>query len=183
MLPGVPLIGTGGLGSRVWSGPAITVTGIDVPSVDERAQRRVAVRARAKLNLRVHPEQDAVEAQAALVRAPRGAAAVRHRARRCTRARPATGSPPRTTGPAYEAAREAMAAAWGSAPVSAAGGGSIPLVNALQAAAPEAEILLVGATDGYANIHAPDERVLLDELEKAVVAEADVLRPLRRALA
>ena len=53
------------------------------------------------------------------------------------------------------------------------GGGSIPLVNALQAAAPEAEILLVGATDGYANIHAPDERVMLDELEKSVVAEAD----------
>lgn len=77
-----------------------------------------------------------------------------------------------TSGPAYEAAREAMTAAWGSAPVSAAGGGSIPLVNALSSAAPGAEVLLVGATDGYANIHAPDERVLLDEFEKSVVAEA-----------
>ena len=38
---------------------------------------------------------------------------------------------------------------------------------------PEAEILLLGATDGYSNIHAPDERVLLDELEKAIVAEAE----------
>ena len=37
---------------------------------------------------------------------------------------------------------------------------------------PAAEILLVGTTDGYANIHAPDERVLVDELEKAIVAEA-----------
>jgi acetylornithine deacetylase/succinyl-diaminopimelate desuccinylase-like protein len=64
-----------------------------------------------------------------------------------------------------------MASAWGSAPVSAAGGGSIPFVNALSAAAPDAEVLLVGATDGYANIHAPDERVLLDELEKSIVAE------------
>ncbi|MGH2823131.1 MAG: dipeptidase, partial [Thermoleophilaceae bacterium] len=69
-------------------------------------------------------------------------------------------------------ARAAMAAAWGSAPVSAAGGGSIPLVNALQTAVPKAEILLVGATDGYANIHAPDERVLLDELAKSILAEA-----------
>src|SRR4051812_21756901 len=34
VLAGVPLIGTGGLGSRIWSGPAITVIGIDVPSVD-----------------------------------------------------------------------------------------------------------------------------------------------------
>lgn len=32
VLDGMPLIGTGGLGSRVWSGPAITVVRIDVPS-------------------------------------------------------------------------------------------------------------------------------------------------------
>jgi acetylornithine deacetylase/succinyl-diaminopimelate desuccinylase-like protein len=65
-----------------------------------------------------------------------------------------------------------MRTAWGIDPVSAAGGGSIPLVNALAAAAPNAEILLVGATDGYANIHAPDERVLIEELERAVEFEA-----------
>ena len=28
--PGVPFVGTGGLGERLWSGPAITVTGMDV---------------------------------------------------------------------------------------------------------------------------------------------------------
>ena len=42
----------------------------------------------------------------------------------------------------------------------------------MQAAVPDAEVLLVGATDSYSNIHAPDERVLLDELEKATAAEA-----------
>ena len=77
------------------------------------------------------------------------------------------------SGPAYTAAREALAAAWGSPTVTVATGGSIPLVNALNEAVPEAEILLLGATDGYSNIHAPNERVLLDEFEKAVVAEAD----------
>ena len=46
---------------------------------------------------------------------------------------------------------------------------------------PEAEILLLGATDGYSNIHAPDERVLLDEFEKAIVAEAEILRRLGAA--
>jgi cysteinylglycine-S-conjugate dipeptidase len=51
--------------------------------------------------------------------------------------------------------------------------GSLPLVNALQTAAPQAEMLLVGTTDGYANIHAPDERVLISEFEKAIVAEAE----------
>ena len=46
-------------------------------------------------------------------------------------------------------------------------------MNALHAAVPEAEILLLGTTDGYANIHAPNERVLLDEFEKAVAVEAE----------
>ena len=66
VLDGVPLIGTGGIGSRVWSGPAITVIGIDVPSV-EGAVNAVSPYARAVLNVRVHPEQDALEAQAAVM--------------------------------------------------------------------------------------------------------------------
>ena len=37
---------------------------------------------------------------------------------------------------------------------------------------PDAEILLFGAEDGRCNLHAPNERVLLDELERAVTAEA-----------
>jgi acetylornithine deacetylase/succinyl-diaminopimelate desuccinylase-like protein len=168
---GLPLQGTGDLGSRVWSGPAITVTGIDVPSV-ENALNAVSPYARAKINLRVHPEQDAVEAQAALVRhleavRPFGIALEVHAEET------GNGFAAQTSGPAYAAASEAWEVAWGRAPVTAAGGGSIPLVNALQAAAPEAEMLLVGTTDGYANIHAPDERLLLDEFEKAIVAEAE----------
>ena len=168
---GLPLLGTGDLGSRVWSGPAITVTGIDVPSVDG-ALNAVSPYARAKINLRVHPEQDAAEAQAALVRhleAVRPFGIALH----VQAGETGNGFAARTSGPAYVAARAAWESAWGSPPVTAAGGGSIPLVNALQAASPEAEILLVGTTDGYANIHAPDERVLLDEFEKAIVAEAE----------
>jgi acetylornithine deacetylase/succinyl-diaminopimelate desuccinylase-like protein len=168
---GLPLQGTGDLGSRVWSGPAITVTGIDVPSVDT-ALNAVSPYARSKINLRVHPEQDAREAQAALVRhleavRPFGVALEVHAQET------GNGFAARTSGRAYDAAREAWEAAWDAPPVTAAGGGSIPLVNALQAAAPDAEVLLVGTTDGYANIHAPDERVIVDEFEKAIVAEAE----------
>ncbi len=170
VLPGLPLQGTGGLGSRVWSGPAITVTGIDVPSV-ANALNAVSPHAKAKINLRVHPAQDAGEAQAALVRhleavKPFGIAL------EVTAQETGNGFAADTTGPAYEAARKAFSAAWGTTAVFAAGGGSIPLVSALQSAVPKAEVLLVGATDGYANIHAPDERVLLDELDKATLAEA-----------
>jgi acetylornithine deacetylase/succinyl-diaminopimelate desuccinylase-like protein len=167
----VPLIGSGGLGERVWSGPAVTVTGIDVLPVD-RAVNAVVPYARAKLSLRVHPEQDALEAQAALMRhlealRPFGVALTVH-AEETGRGFAAS-----TGGPAYLAARDALAAAWGSETVSVASGGSIPLVSAMQDAVPDAEMLLLGTTDGFANIHAPNERVLLDEFEHAVLAEAD----------
>jgi cysteinylglycine-S-conjugate dipeptidase len=168
---GLPLFGTGGLGSRVWSGPAITVTGIDVPSV-EGAVNAVAPTARAKLNLRVHPEQDAGEAAAALIAHLEGLRPFGI-ALEVELGETGNGFSATTGGPAYDAARAAMEAAWGTAPSTAAGGGSIPLVNALRAAVPEAEILLLGTTDGYADIHAPDERVLLNELEKAVAVEAE----------
>jgi cysteinylglycine-S-conjugate dipeptidase len=78
-----------------------------------------------------------------------------------------------TTGPAYRAARAAWADAWGADVMTAGSGGSIPIVSALAGALPDAEALLVGTSDGYANIHGPNERVLLDEFEMAIVAEAD----------
>ena len=169
--PGMPLIGSGHLGARVWSGPAITVIGVDVPSVGG-ALNAVNPHARALINLRVHPEQDAKEAQAALVEHLRAAMPFGI-ALEVTAGATGNGFAARTSSPAYEAARAAWSAAWGATTVMAGSGGSIPLVSSLAAAAPDADILLVGTTDGYANIHGPNERVLLDEFEKATLAEAD----------
>ena len=170
---GVPFFGTGGLGARLWSGPALTVTGIDVLQVDH-AVNAVVPTARAKISLRIHPAQDPSEAQATLVRhlesmRPFGIP-LEVEAAEIGRGFSAT-----TSGPAYRAARAALQSAWGSEPVWVATGGSIPLVSALGEAVPDAEILLFGTTDGFANIHAPNERVLLDEFEKAVLAEAEFL--------
>jgi acetylornithine deacetylase/succinyl-diaminopimelate desuccinylase-like protein len=173
--PAAPLFGTGSLGERLWSGPAITVVGIDAPRVDG-AVNAVVPYARAQLNLRVHPEQDPAEAQAALIRhlesvRPFGIALAVAPAGEVGGGFSAT-----TGGPAYTAARAALATAWGSDPVEVAMGGSIPLANAFHQALPDAEILLFGAQDGHCNLHAPDERVLLGELERAVVAEAEFFR-------
>jgi acetylornithine deacetylase/succinyl-diaminopimelate desuccinylase-like protein len=166
---GMPLIGTGGLGSRIWSGPAITVIGVDVPSVDG-AVNAVSPYARAVLNVRVHPAQDAAEAQAAVIEHLRD---VRPFGIELDVQGGPTGEgfSAATSGPAYEAARATWAEAWGGEVMMAGSGGSIPIVSALAGALPEAEALLVGTTDGYANIHGPNERVLLDEFEKAVAAE------------
>jgi acetylornithine deacetylase/succinyl-diaminopimelate desuccinylase-like protein len=169
--PGVPFFGTGGLGERIWTGPAVTVTGIDALPVD-KAVNAVVPYARAKVSLRVHPEQNPVEAQRSLIDFleglhPFGVSLTVHAGET------GTGFAAETSGPAYTAARDALASAWGGETVTFASGGSIPLVNALQEAVPAAEMLLLGTTDGFANIHAPNERVLLDEFEKAVLAEAE----------
>jgi acetylornithine deacetylase/succinyl-diaminopimelate desuccinylase-like protein len=172
VVDGVPLIGTGTLGARVWSGPAITVIGIDVPSV-EKSLNAVSPYARAKLNVRVHPEQDPVEAQQAVIRhlqdaLPFGIAL------EVLGLETGYGYAARSDSPAYEAATAAWSAAWDADTVLVGAGGSIPLVRSLHEAAPAAEILLAGTADGYANIHGPNERVLLDEFEKATLAEADL---------
>lgn len=172
--PGMPFIGSGTLGERLWTGPAITITGLDALPVD-KAVNAVVPYARAKLNLRVHPEQSAAEGQTALVR-------------HLNAVRPfgieldveagtiGNGFAADTSGPAYEAAKAALSSAWGGDTVTVATGGSIPLVQALHEAVPDAEILLLGATDGFSNIHAPNERVLLDEFKKTVIAEAEFFR-------
>ncbi|MEV5980271.1 M20/M25/M40 family metallo-hydrolase [Streptomyces sp. NPDC052114] len=165
---GVPLVGSGGLGERLWSGPALTVIGLDAPSV-EHAASAVVPYARAKLNLRFHPLQDPREAQARLVEhlrslKPFGVALT------VTPGDTGPGYEAATGGPAYRAALTALREGWGKEASYVATGGSIPLVNGLAKAAPGAEVLLFGAQDGMCNLHAPNERVLFSELRNTVVA-------------
>ncbi len=170
----LPYMGTGTLGERIWSGPAITVTGIDAPSVDNAAAA-VQSYARARLNVRVHPEQPALEAQDAIVAhlealRPFGVPL------KVVRGDVGDGFAPKTDGPAYDAARAALENTWGRETTYMATGGSIPIVRSLATAVPEAELLLMGASDGYSNIHGPNERLLLDELERSVLVKAELFR-------
>jgi acetylornithine deacetylase/succinyl-diaminopimelate desuccinylase-like protein len=75
-------------------------------------------------------------------------------------------------GPAYAAAREAMAEAWGRDTVDMGAGGSIPLVPMLAETFPGISILICGASDELAAAHSVNESLALDELEHAAVAEA-----------
>jgi cysteinylglycine-S-conjugate dipeptidase len=167
---GIPIVGTGSIGSRIWTGASITVLGIDAPAV-EGAPAAVQSHARASLNVRIHPEQDAKEAQAAVIRhleaqrpfgVPLGVTAG------------ATGDGFRadSAGIAWDAMASAIEQAWGRRPVEIAIGGAIPLVKAMSDAVPEAAMFVFGACDSFANIHGPNERLLVDEWEKTVAAEA-----------
>ena len=91
--------------------------------------------ARAKISARFHPEQDPLEGQAALVEHLEALQAVRGRDRG-QRRRDGPGLLREDDRPAYAAAREALATAWGGETLLIATGGSIPLVSALSEAAP-----------------------------------------------
>jgi acetylornithine deacetylase/succinyl-diaminopimelate desuccinylase-like protein len=173
---GVDLIGSGSVGSRLWSRPSANVIGLDAPPI--HGSRNVLIdSARAKVSLRLPPEVEPSEAQAALA-AHLEAAAPWHV--ECTVAPAETGPGVRVAsdGPAYASMRVAMREAFGREPVEMGSGGSIPLIRTLARTYPGAEIMMLGAEEPLANIHAPNESVDLGEIERVIVAEALLLAAL-----
>jgi acetylornithine deacetylase/succinyl-diaminopimelate desuccinylase-like protein len=86
-----------------------------------------------------------------------------------------------TGGLGYAAARRALEQAYGRPPGEAGSGGSIPLLQTLQNAAPNAEFVLWGPEDlAAARIHASDESVDPSEIERMIVAQAFLLQHLAR---
>ncbi|MEV7388588.1 dipeptidase [Streptomyces sp. NPDC091215] len=175
VLDGVELIGDGSVADRIWARPAVTVLGIDCPPV-VGATPSVQASARALVSLRVPPGVDAAEASKLLqahleAHTPWGA--------RVSTEPVGQGQPFRadTSSPAYQAMADAMAVAYPGETMQYAGqGGSIPLCNTLAGLYPQAEILLIGLSEPEAQIHAVDESVSPEELERLSVAEALFLR-------
>ncbi|MEV5388257.1 dipeptidase [Streptomyces sp. NPDC052721] len=175
VLDGVELIGHGSVADRIWARPAVTVLGIDCPPV-VGATPSVQSSARALISLRVPPGVDAAEATRLLqahieAHTPWGA--------RVSTEQIGQGQPFRadTSSPAYQAMADAMAVAYPGETMQYAGqGGSIPLCNTLAGLYPKAEILLIGLSEPEAQIHAVNESVSPEELERLSVAEALFLR-------
>ncbi len=169
VLPGVDLIGSGSIAERLYARPSINVIGIDAPAVDG-ARNALVPRARARVSVRLAPGQDPVAAQE-LVRRHLQAAAPWHVKVMVRAGGVGRGFLARTGGPAYAAAGDALAAAFGAEVVHYGEGGSIPLVAAFLEALPDAEMILWGCLEPRCRIHAPDESVDLGELQRCVLAE------------
>jgi len=169
VLDGVQLIGTGPIAARMWSKAAISVLAIDAPTVADASNTLVPV-ARAKVSLRVPPGADADVCLAAL-----RAHLVSHVewGAHIVISDTHVGQPGAidATGPVYDAARAAFAAAWGVEPVDIGVGGSIPFVAAFAQAFPRASILVTGVEDPDTRAHGADESLHLGEFEKVCVAE------------
>jgi cysteinylglycine-S-conjugate dipeptidase len=170
---GVRLAGRGSIASRLWTQPALSVTGMDVTPVDI-ASNTIAPSARAKLSLRTAPGQDPAEAAEALRRhvedhAPFGAH-VRFELEE-------TGPSFRTdtSSEAARIARWALGEAWGRPAVETGIGGSIPFTADLLEVYPDADILITGVEDPDSRAHSANESLHLAEFERAVVAETLML--------
>ncbi|MBT2456692.1 dipeptidase [Streptomyces sp. ISL-86] len=171
VLDGVGLIGEGTIADRLWARPAVTVLGIDCPPV-VGATPSVHASAGALISLRVPPGVDTVEAIKRLE-----AHLVAHTPWKARLELEVVGQgqpfQADTSSPAYASMAAAMRVAYPDQEMQIAGmGGSIPLCNTLTSLYPEAETLLIGLSEPEAQIHAVNESVSPEELERLSVAEA-----------
>jgi cysteinylglycine-S-conjugate dipeptidase len=175
--PGISWIGSGPVVERLWTRPAITITGLDAPKVAGASNTLVPV-ARARVTVRLAPGDTSANVVRRLhehleKHVPWGAGLTTT----VVDAGEATVLP--TTGRAYTAARSALAEAWdGVAPVDMGTGGSIPFIAEFQEAFPGASVLVTGVEDPDTRAHGPNEGLHLAEFERAVLAEALLLRRL-----
>lgn len=176
LLDGVSLIGRGPVLSRLWSQPAITITGIDAPTV-MNASNTLSPSITVKVSARIAPGQTAANAFDALkthltAHAPFGA--------HLDISDIDLGNPflVDTTGWAAVEAKAAMAQAWGVAPVETGIGGSIPFIAHLVETFADAQILVTGVEDPDTRAHSPNESLHLGVFRRAILTEALLLAKL-----
>ena len=175
--PGVEWIGDGSTVERLWTRPALSITGLDAPKV-AGASNTLVPAARARISMRIAPGDTTANATECLVRhleanVPWGAT--------LTHTVVDTGEATQidATGPAYDAARSAFTEAWdGTEPVDMGVGGSIPFIAEFLEAFPQASVLVTGVEDPDTRAHGANEGLHLAEFERVVLAEALLLRNL-----
>jgi len=173
LLPEVSLIGDGGILDRNWTKPAITVIGIDVPSV-ALSSNTLQPTAKAKISMRLAPGQVPEEALELLrnhlsANTPFGAQLLFHEIE--------LGKPYQVdaSGWAKPLMQSALSAAFERDSVDIGIGGSIPFIADLVELFPSAQILVTGVEDPDSRAHSPNESVDLKGLENAMAAEALLL--------
>jgi cysteinylglycine-S-conjugate dipeptidase len=173
VLDGVRLAGGGSLTSRLWTKPALSIIGMDVPSV-ALASNTLLPTARAKFSLRLAPGQDPDAAMEAVRRhveqnAPFGAKVTFLPGER------GHAFATDTNASAARTALWALGTAWGTPPVETGVGGSIPFIADLTEVYPAAQILITGVEDPDSRAHSANESLHLEDFRHAILAETLML--------
>jgi acetylornithine deacetylase/succinyl-diaminopimelate desuccinylase-like protein len=161
---------------RIWMRPTCEVNGLLSGYTGEGAKTVLPAKAMAKVSCRLVPDQDPVKIEK-LFRAhvkrvaPKGVTVDVQYIH--------GGKPWRAelTGPLYDAARRALAAAFSKPPVIVGEGGSIPVVGDFTEVL-KAPVLLMGFGLPGENAHAPDEWISLENFTKGLRAVATLYEEL-----
>ena len=172
VLDGVTLAGRGPVADRLWNAPALSIIGIDAPSVAE-SSNTIQPAARAKFSLRLGPGMEPAEAFEAL-RTHLEAQSAAVLGAEITVTAGEFGQPftTDTSAPAAAAMMAALEDAWGVEPRAIGMGGSIPFTADLAEVFPEATLLITGVEDPDTRAHSANESLHIDDFQRAVVAEA-----------
>jgi acetylornithine deacetylase/succinyl-diaminopimelate desuccinylase-like protein len=173
VLPGVGLMGTGTLASRLGAKPSVTAIGLDAPPT-ETASNSLIPEAKARVSLRIAPGSDPDESLRLLMAHLHAAAPWNVEV---VTAPVNTGHAfkGKIGGPLFTAAQLAATEAFDREPKITGSGGTIPLLTTLQQVAPDAEFVVWGPGDERSQVHAANESLDLGELERMIVAEALLL--------
>ena len=178
ILDQVPLAGRGSVTSRLWNQPAISVIGMDIPSI-ARSSNTLAVVSRARISVRLAPGDSPENAHKALAKHMSTHAPYNTQVRYT----------PVDSGMPFEADIEqngaqivlaAMERAWNVSPVQTGMGGSIPFVADLKTSFPDTQILITGVEDPDTRAHSANESLYVPDFKRGILAEALVLSALSR---
>lgn len=170
LLGSVSPIGYGDILERIWSRPAITVTGIDMPSVAE-ASNTLAASVRACVSIRVAPGQSAslaaeIVTAHLITNAPWGAQV------KVELVASGEGFEADTRSHGMVQMREAITDAWGVEPIDMGVGGSIPFIAEFREVFPDSDIVVTGIEDPDTRAHSPNESLHIPGLVRSATAEA-----------
>lgn len=173
LLPSTRSIGEGGILSRIWTKPALTLIGLDYPSVAISSNTLVPS-VKAKLSLRIAPGEEPSEALEALKQhiLTHNSLGAEIEFGAVELGRPFSLG---ESGWAKELAAKALRAAYGHESVDIGIGGSIPFIADLEAVFPGVQVLVTGVEDPDSRAHSPNESLHIETLEKAIVAQSLIL--------
>lgn len=182
LVAGVPLAGPDdrSVYERLWHRPAVAVTALEAMPLAIAANQLVD-EARARVGVRIAPGQDPERVADCVMQflkdAPPVGAQVETRA-----VAKVAGWRTEPDGPAFDAARRALAAGFGRDAVTIGCGGSIPFVGPFGEVMGGLPQLLLGLEDPPCNAHGENESLDLDDFRKAAYASAHLLSELAAAL-
>ena len=169
LLPSTKALGQGPILRRIWSKPALTLIGLDYPSV-ALSSNTLIPSLKAKLSLRIAPGEDPERALQALkdhilAHNPLGA--------KLTFGAVELGKPFSLgeSGWAKSLAEQALGLAYGQKSVDIGIGGSIPFIAELERVFPKAQVLVTGVEDPDSRAHSPNESLHLETFRSAILAQ------------